>query len=128
MEEKLCEQERLVKVYKKKPTNVIIRIGTNDAPGSALRKIQDNLLKLRSLVNEKLPQCKVWLSNSTLRIDKGKATLTVSQLVNHLLNLGINVIDNRNMKSRHLSRKGLYLNDSGSKLLSRKFLEKIKLF
>ena len=112
----------------KKPTNVIIRIGTNDAPGSALRKIQDNLLKLRSLVNEKLPQCKVWLSNSTLRIDKGKATLTVSQLVNHLLNLGINVIDNRNMKSRHLSRKGLYLNDSGSKLLARKFLEKIKLF
>ena len=82
---------------------MIIRIGTNDAPGSTLRKIQDNLLKLRSLVNEKLAQSKVWLSNSTLRIHKGKATLTVSQLVNHLLNLDINVIGNRNIKSRHLS-------------------------
>ena len=38
------------------------------------------------------------------------------------------VIDNRNFKSRHFSRKGFHLNDSESKLLARKFLEKIKLF
>ena len=92
------------------------------------REIQDNLLKSKALVNEKLPQCKVWLSTPTLRTDNGKATLTVSQLVNHLLNLNIDVIDNRNIKSRHLSRKGLHINDSGSKLLARNFLEKIKLF
>ena len=35
---------------------------------------------------------------------------------------------NRNIKNRHLSRKGLPLNDSGSKLLARNFLEIIKLF
>ena len=68
------------------------------------------------------------LSTPTLRTDNGKVTLTVSQLVNHLLNLNIDVIDNRNIKSRHLSRKGLHLNDSGSKLLARNVLEKIKLF
>ena len=146
VEEKLCGQGRLVKVkrfpgstvddlshhiipiIRKKPTNMIIHTGTNDAPSSTSREIQDNLLKLKALVNEKLPQCKVWLSTPTLRTDNGKATLTVSQLVNHLLNLNIDVIDNRNIKSRHLSRKGLHLNDSGSKLLARKFLEKIKLF
>ena len=64
---------------------MIIHIGTNEAPSSTPREIQDNSLKLKSLVNEKLPQCKVWLSNPTLRTDNGKATLTVSQLVNHLL-------------------------------------------
>ena len=146
VEEKLCGQGRLVKVkrfpgstvddlshhiipiIRKKPTNMIIHIGTNDAPSSTSREIQDNLLKLKALVNEKLPQYKVWLSTPTLRTDNGKATLTVSQLVNHLLNLNIDVIDNRNIKSRHLSRKGLHLNDSGSKLLARNFLEKIKLF
>ena len=145
-EEKLCGQGRLVKVkrfpgstvddlshhiipiIRKKPTNMIIHTGTNDAPSSTSREIQDNLLKLKALVNEKLPQCKVWLSTPTLRTDNGKATLTVSQLVNHLLNLNIDVIDNRNIKSRHLSRKGLHLNDSESKLLARNFLEKIKLF
>ena len=146
VEEKLCGQGRLIKVkrfpgstvddlshhiipiIRKKPTNMIIHTGTNDAPSSTSREIQDNLLKLKALVNEKLPQCKVWLSTPTLRTDNGKATLTVSQLVNHLLNLNIDVIDNRNIKNRHLSRKGLHLNDSGSKLLARNFLEKIKLF
>ena len=100
---------------------MIIHIGKNDAPSSTFREIQDNLLKLKALVNEKLPQCKDWLSTPTLRTDNGKATLTVSQLVNHLLNLNIDVIDNRNIKSRNISRKGLYLNDSKSKLLARNF-------
>ena len=75
MEEKLCGQERLVKVNyrstvddlshhiipitQKKPTNMIIHKGTNNAPSSKSREIQDNLLKLKYLVSEKLPQCKV---------------------------------------------------------------------
>ena len=37
-------------------------------------------------------------------------------------------MDNRNIKSRQLSWKGLHLNDSVSKLLARNFLEKIKSF
>ena len=140
VEEKLCGQGHLVKVksfpgstvndlsHFKKPTNMAIHTGTSDAHSSTSREIQDDLSKLKSLVNEKLLQCKVWLSTPTLRTDNGKATLTVSQLVNYLLNLNIDVINNRNIKNRHLSRKGLHLNDSGSKLLARNFLEKIKSF
>ena len=84
---------------------MIIHIRTNDAPSSMPKegKIQDNLLKLKSLAKEKLPQRKVWLSTPTLRTDNRKATLTGSQLVNHLLNLIIDVIDNRKIKNRHLS-------------------------
>ena len=146
VEEKLCGQGRLVKVKRfssstvddlshhiipiiqKKSTNMIMHIGANDAPSSTSREIPDNLLKLISLVNEKLPHCKVCLSTPTLRTNNGKAFLTVSRLVNHLLNLNIDVIDDRNIKTRHLSRKGLHLNDSGSKLLARNFLEKMRLF
>ena len=146
VEETLCGQGRVVKVKRfpgstvhdlihhvipiklKKPTNLIMHIGTNDPPYPTSTEYQDNLLKLKSLVNEKLLQCKVWLPTPILRVDNGKATLTVSQLVNHLLNLNIDAIDNRNIKNPHLSRKGLYLNDSRSNLLVRNFLEKIKLF
>ena len=32
-----------------------------------LTEIQDNLLVLKSLVNEKLPKCKVWLSTPTIK-------------------------------------------------------------
>ena len=93
-------------MLRKKPTNMIIDIGTNDAHSSTSREIQENLLKLKSLVNEKLPQCKVWLSTTTLRTDNGKATLTVLQLVNHLLNLNIDVFDKRNIKKDILVEKG----------------------
>ena len=52
----------------------------------------------------------------------------MSQLfINHLLNLNIYVSDNRNIKSRHRTRKGLHLNDSGSKLLATNFLKKLEL-
>ena len=96
VEEKFCGQGRQVKIkrfpgstvddlshhiisiLRKKPTNMIIHIGINDAPSSTSREIQDNLSKLKSLVNKKLPQCKVCLSSPTLRTDNGKATLTVS--------------------------------------------------
>ena len=115
----------IISIKRKKPTNMIIHTGTNDAHSSTSREIQDNLLKLKALVNEKLPECKVWLSTLTLRTDNGKANLTVSQLVNHLLNLNIDLIDNRNIKNRDLS---LHLNDSESILLARNFLEKIKFF
>ena len=54
--------------------------------------------------------------------------MTVSQLVSHLLNLNIDVINNRNFKNRYPSREILHLNDSGSKLLAKNFLEKMKLF
>ena len=75
--EKLCGQERLfnvkpfpgstvdalsyhiIPIIQKKPTIMIIHIRTNDAPSSTSRDIQDNLFKLKSLVNEKLRQCKV---------------------------------------------------------------------
>ena len=51
---------------------MIIHIGTNNAPSSTSKEIQNNLLELKSLVNEKLPQCKVWLSIPTLRTDDGR--------------------------------------------------------
>ena len=93
---------------------MIIYIGSNDAPGSTSIEIQDKLLKLKALVNQKLPQCRVCLSTPTLRTDNGKASMTVYHLVNHFLSLNIDVIDNRNIKSRHPSQKALHLNDSGS--------------
>ena len=93
---------------------MIIHVGSNDAPGSTSIEIQDNLLISKALVHEKLPHCRVCLSIPTLRTDNGKATFTVCYLVNHLLSLNFDAIDNRNIKSRHSSRKGRHLNDSGS--------------
>ena len=52
----------IIPIIRKKPTNMIIHTGKNDAHSSTAREIQDNLLKLKASVNEKLPQCKFWFS------------------------------------------------------------------
>ena len=54
---------------------MIIHNETNDGLSSTSREIQDNLLKLKSLVKEKLPQYKIWLSNFTLKTDKTQHTI-----------------------------------------------------
>ena len=70
----------------------------------------------------------IFISTPALRSDNGKATLTVNQLTNHLLQLNIDIVDNRNIISKHLSRKGLHLNESGLRRLAINFLERIKKF
>ena len=54
-------------------------------------------------MQEKLPDCKVFILTPTLRPDNGKATFTVDQLTNHLLQLNIDIVDNRNIISKHLA-------------------------
>ena len=71
-------------------------------------------------MQEKLPDAEIILSTPTLRSDNGKAALTVRQLTNHLINLKIDILDNRNTTGKHLSRRGLHLNQSGSNLLTKK--------
>ena len=54
-------------------------------------------------------------------MDDGKAAVTVSQLTNHLLQLDIDIIDNRNITARNLGKKGLHLNPTGTNRLAKSF-------
>ena len=54
-------------------------------------------------MQENLPDCKVAVSTATLRSDNGKL-----MKANNMLQSNIDIIDNRNINSRHLSGKGLH--------------------
>ena len=79
-------------------------------------------------MTDNLPKCKVVISTPTLCTDDGNARLTVSQLTNHLLQLDICIIDNRNISARNLGNKGLHLNPTGKSRLAKNFLSSIKSF
>ena len=98
-------KHHVIPLLRKKPSFVIIHAGTNDAPYLTSRKILDNLLTLKSLITDNLPNCKVVISTPTLRTDDRKAALTVSQLTNYLFQLDIVIIDNRNINTRNLGNK-----------------------
>ena len=119
----------LIPIIQKKPSKIILQVGTNDAKKVPSRTVIDNLLKLKALVKDSLPTCIVFISTPpTLRTGDGKAQITVSQLTKHLLQLKIDTVNNNNINIRHLGSKGLHLNQSGSKLLSKNFLNAIEKF
>ena len=116
----------IILLLQKKSSHIIVHAGTNNAYHSTSREILNKLLNFKSLIQEKLPDCKVFISTPTQHSDNGKATLTVNQLTKHLLQINIDIADNRNIISKHLSRIGLHLNQSGSRRLAINFLERIK--
>ena len=118
----------LIPIIQKKPNNIILHTGKNDAKNLSLQTVLDNLLKLKALVKDSLRTCGVFISTLTLRTGDGKAQLTVNQLAKYLLQLKIDTINNNNINVRHLGSKGLHLNQSGSKLLSKNFLNAIEKF
>ena len=96
----------IIPLLSEEPSFLIIHTGTNDAPYLTSLKISDNLLMPKYFINDNLPNCKVVISTPTLHTDDGKAALTESQLTNPLLQLDIDIIDNRNINARNLSNKG----------------------
>ena len=113
-------------ILRKKPKHIIIHIGTNDATHSTSREILDKLLKLKTLIKEALPETDVTFSTTTIRSDNGKAALTVRNLCGHLLDLNIDILDNRNITSKHFGRKGLHLNKAGSNRLAKNIFHKLR--
>ena len=90
----------LIPIIKKKPSNIILHVGTNDAKNLSSRIVLDNLMKLKALVRDSLPTCIVFISTLMLRTDDGKPQITMRQLTKHLF-------------VRHLGGKGLHLNQPG---------------
>ena len=114
-------------IIRKQPKYIIIHTGTNDAVKFTSRDILNKLLQVKSFIQEKLPDAEI-ISTPTLRSDNGKAALTVRQLTNHLINLKIDILDNRNITGKYLSRRGLHLNQSGSNLLTKNIIFKLGKF
>ena len=80
-------QHNLVPILERNPCRLILHVGTNNAESGISKEILDKLLKLKTFISEKCPQCQTIFSTPTIRSDKAKANLTVRQLTNHLCNL-----------------------------------------
>ena len=115
-------------IVRKQPKYLIIHAGTNDAVKLTSRDILNKLLQLKSFIQDKLPDAEIIVSTPTLRSDNGKAALTIRQLINHPINLKIDILDNRNITGKHLSKRGLHLNQSGSNLLTKNIISKLRKF
>ena len=121
-------QHNLVPKLERNLYCLILHVGTNNAESYTSRQILDKLLKLKTFISEKCPQCQTIFSTPTIRLDKAKANFTVRQLTNHLLQLKIDVVDNRNITDCCIGRKEVNLNFSVTIQLARNLVNFIKNF
>ena len=111
----------------KKPTRLVIHVGTNDTEDKASDDIMKELTDLDTWVtNYTQGDVRAIFSMPTIRQDKAKPTLTIKHLQTKFRNSNLLYIDNENIQKEHLSRRHLHLNDIGTKLLASNIINYLK--
>ena len=116
----------LVPLLQKKPSQIILMVGSNDSISKSSEEILTELLALKKWILETLPGVNLTIACPTKRTDNQKARITLLHLRKKLLNLKISLITNDNINDEHLGRKGLHLNSRGSARLAMNYLSHIR--
>ena len=116
----------LIPLLRKKPSYIILMVGTNDATMKSSEKLLAELLALKNWILEVLPEVIITISCPTIRNDNQKARLTILHLRKKLNDLKLSTIINDNIGENHLGRKGLHLNNRGSARLAMNYLAHIR--
>ena len=116
-----------IPLLEKKPENIILHLGTNDAPYKSDTDILKDLIELKDFILEKSPSCKkITLSTPKVRTDRESAKKNNENLTNRLKKQGIPYIMHDNVTHKHLYRNGLHLNSVGFSILPENFLSYIR--
>ena len=119
----------LVPLLKKKPDNIILNFGTNDAPYKNEDGIYKELKSMKDFIKKRHPSCKVYISAPILRLDDKNANSILRKYVDKLkLVEAKSVILHDNILSSHLNKDGLHLNSYGTIKLAENFISRIRMF
>ena len=117
----------VIPLLKKKPENIILHVGTNDAPYKSDTDILKDLIDLKDFILEKSPSCKkITLSSPTVHTYRENAKKNNENLTNRLKKQGIPYITHGHITHKHLYRDGLHLNSVGFSILAENFLSYIR--
>ena len=117
-------------LLKKQPANIILHVGTNDAPHKPAGEIYKELLNLMNYIRHILPSVKIHVSCPTLRTDDASANTTLRMLDSKLKgSTALSIIPNDNIDGTCLAMNrfgGLHLNQKGSGRLAMNFIKLLK--
>ena len=104
---------KLDPLLKKKPSKIILHIGTNDTVNNTSDTVLENLLKLKHYIESKLAGVSIVLSCPIKRVDNHKAKMIIKNLNEKIRLLKVKSLLNVNIGENCLGRKGLHLNPRG---------------
>ena len=118
----------LVPLMRKKPSALILHVGTNNTVSDSSKVILKKINSLISYIKINNPECRIIISQPVRRTDNGKATLTLNNLNKLLAELDVDKIDNSNIDVSCLGKRGLHLNSIGTGKLALNFIKFLKAF
>eukprot|EP00112_Aurelia_sp_Birch-Aquarium-sp1_P010722 Seg2283.5 transcript_id=Seg2283.5/GoldUCD/mRNA.D3Y31 product="hypothetical protein" protein_id=Seg2283.5/GoldUCD/D3Y31 len=115
-------------LLRKKPSKVILHVGTNNASlkNANPDQILDALLDFKKDIEDQVPGCMVVLSMPTKRFDNEEYGKIVESLNKKIIDLGIEAINNSNISRGDIGKKGLHLNAKGTSKLTSKLVSKLR--
>ena len=119
----------LPKVINRKPDYILLHIGSNDCSNNKISDVVFNELKLLiEHIKELLPCCAIILSSPLVRADNTTGSAIQKNLKVKMRNLYLPCLDNSNITHDYLSKKGLHLNEHGTKKMAKNIISLIKRF
>ena len=114
-------------LLRRRPSRVVLHVGTNDTSAHNSKEIVNKLIRLRTFIQSQISDCSVILSTPINRFDSEKQGRIVRNINVILKNMSdIELIDNGNISEKHLGKNKLHLNQQGSTVLIRNILRSLK--
>ena len=109
-----------------KPKYIVLNVSTNDSVWKTSDEILRELSNLKMHIENALPSCEVIISLPTVRTDDKKANQILRNLIMKLKRSEHRLLDNSNIKAYHLDKKGLHLNNYGTRKIASNIISLIK--
>ena len=107
-------EDYLKPLLKKKPSHLILHVGTNDTTNSSSDNVVARILNLKEWIKTQLPDCRVVISLPIRRVDNSKADKVIADVNEKMKKkLGTDILNNNNITRDLLGRKGLHLDARG---------------
>ena len=113
-------------LLKSQPTTIIVHAGTNNLNSEDAIMVRNKLLTLKDNIEQKHSNTAVILSTLRPKTDDRLLEQKVGDVNELLINSGVDIVNNDNVKYHNLNRSKLHLKYSRAALLAKNFIAKIR--
>ena len=121
-----CMYKHLQTMFRDKPDYVLLHIGSNDCVGKTSDNVLNEYKMLTTYISNKLPGAKLITSLPIVRTDCSRANAIQQNLKFKLQGLDFMYLDNSNVNLSHLGKKGLHLNNHGTKIVAKNIISLVR--
>ena len=121
-----CMYSHLQKMFDLKPDYILLHIGSNDCTNNTSDNVLSEFKMLTVYIAKELPHAKLFISLPIVSADSSKSNAIQQNFKLKLQRLFFPCLQNSNINLSHLCKKGLHLNNHGTKIMAKNIISLIK--